>query len=285
MSTKRKPKTYETGALDAIESGAQEITDLVEEMQSWYDNLPENLQGSERGERIEEAASTLEGCDAESKKDELVEAIEAAREGTAEVQGCPEHVEGVKCAVCKWDGRAARQQLPVLVIVDQPQAKRWNEYAEWFTTVAFCSVPGSSISSSFMAKGESPTEEELEATRQRARAAHAEAVAEVEAQNAKTVLGRRRSHEPAVPPLEGFEEAIGALMVTLLTGGRRPSRRDRLDDATCAIRAGCEAIVGLVESNEAWAADERGEAVIEAANEMASVCDDGDGVEFPGMYG
>lgn len=49
------------------------VQELQEEMQNWYDNMPEGLQGSDKGSQVEEAANALqeiydnlENCDFDS---------------------------------------------------------------------------------------------------------------------------------------------------------------------------------------------------------------------------
>ena len=43
-----------------IESAKSTIEELRDEMQNWYDNLPENLQQSSKAEEIQEAVDNLE---------------------------------------------------------------------------------------------------------------------------------------------------------------------------------------------------------------------------------
>ena len=44
----------------AVSAAFGELESLAEEMRSWYDNMPESFQNAERGERVGEAADTLE---------------------------------------------------------------------------------------------------------------------------------------------------------------------------------------------------------------------------------
>lgn len=44
---------------NAFTTAKSDLEGLQEEMESWFDNLPENLQSSERGERIQEANDAL----------------------------------------------------------------------------------------------------------------------------------------------------------------------------------------------------------------------------------
>lgn len=75
-------------ATDDIQSAIQTI---AEEEREYYDNMNENLQGGEKGETAEQAASNLEEAaseaeelglsDLEEKIDEIVSKLEAARDG------------------------------------------------------------------------------------------------------------------------------------------------------------------------------------------------------------
>jgi uncharacterized coiled-coil DUF342 family protein len=54
------------------------VEELQNEEQDYFDNMPENLQQSERGEKAEQAASRLE--DALTALDEIEEALNEAAE-------------------------------------------------------------------------------------------------------------------------------------------------------------------------------------------------------------
>ena len=45
---------------DRVETAKQDLEDVLLEEQEYYDNIPENLQGSERAEASEEAIGNLE---------------------------------------------------------------------------------------------------------------------------------------------------------------------------------------------------------------------------------
>lgn len=49
--------------IDAFNEAQGEVESLAEEMRSWFDNMPENLQGGDKGGMVDEAANTLEGID------------------------------------------------------------------------------------------------------------------------------------------------------------------------------------------------------------------------------
>ncbi|MGE0294727.1 MAG: hypothetical protein AB7P97_20440 [Hyphomonadaceae bacterium] len=48
---------------DAIENGVGELTQLRDELQEWYDNLPENFQSGDKGDQLQEAIGELDDAD------------------------------------------------------------------------------------------------------------------------------------------------------------------------------------------------------------------------------
>ena len=58
MTKKEKPATSYCVA-DALSEAMGEIESLRDEMQDWYDNMPEGLQGGDKGSEVEECAQTL----------------------------------------------------------------------------------------------------------------------------------------------------------------------------------------------------------------------------------
>ena len=55
-----KQKRFTSSASELMSEAYSEITSLAEEMRSWYDNLTDTLQQNDRGQRVDEAANTLE---------------------------------------------------------------------------------------------------------------------------------------------------------------------------------------------------------------------------------
>ena len=77
MNADRRKRIQEIiDQLTDIQTDAEAIRD---EEQEAYDNLPENLQGSERGEAMSEAADNLDS--AYNSIDEVLEYLNAAIEG------------------------------------------------------------------------------------------------------------------------------------------------------------------------------------------------------------
>jgi flagellar biosynthesis chaperone FliJ len=66
---KRLQKIYDT-----IESALAELEEIMDEEQDYLDNIPENLQGSERYEKSEEIIDNLEG--AVSNLEDVMDSIE-----------------------------------------------------------------------------------------------------------------------------------------------------------------------------------------------------------------
>lgn len=58
-----KNKMYSLSVESLLEDAYSEFECLAEEMREWYDNLPENLQGGDKGCQLEEAADMLEALD------------------------------------------------------------------------------------------------------------------------------------------------------------------------------------------------------------------------------
>jgi hypothetical protein len=56
-----EPTTYTVA--DAVENGVSELSQLRDELQDWYDNLPENFQSGEKGSQLEEAIGELDEAD------------------------------------------------------------------------------------------------------------------------------------------------------------------------------------------------------------------------------
>lgn len=65
MTKRNKPKPQPTvSTLDAVVSDAlSELQALGEELREWFDNMPENLQGSAKGDEVSGAADALEAID------------------------------------------------------------------------------------------------------------------------------------------------------------------------------------------------------------------------------
>jgi len=67
--TELKRKRFTSTAGELMDEAYSEIESLGEEMRGWYDNLTDTLQQNDRGQRVDEAANTLEGISAQESTD------------------------------------------------------------------------------------------------------------------------------------------------------------------------------------------------------------------------
>ena len=77
MNAQRRKSIQEV--IDQLTDLQSTVENLKDEEQEAYDNLPENLQGSERGEAMSESADNLDS--AYNSIDEVLEYLNAAIEG------------------------------------------------------------------------------------------------------------------------------------------------------------------------------------------------------------
>lgn len=75
MGKKAKASSY--CVADALSEGMSELESLQEEMQAWYDNMPESLQSGDKGCAVEECAQALQAWENVT----LPDAMETADEG------------------------------------------------------------------------------------------------------------------------------------------------------------------------------------------------------------
>lgn len=73
---KKKQTTHKTDTTAAIADAFSEIESLKDELQEWYDNLPENFQNGSKGEQLQEAIGALEQHSEPSVDDKLQELLE-----------------------------------------------------------------------------------------------------------------------------------------------------------------------------------------------------------------
>lgn len=67
-----------TKLIECLENLASDVRAVAEEEQEYYDNMPESLQGGEKGEAAEAAAQCLE--DAAGELEEIVNQLEEAKQ-------------------------------------------------------------------------------------------------------------------------------------------------------------------------------------------------------------
>ena len=73
MGKKREPIQHSSTVGGCVSDAFSELQALGDEMRSWYDNMPENLQGGDKGSAVSEAADTLEGLSEPSVPDAVAD--------------------------------------------------------------------------------------------------------------------------------------------------------------------------------------------------------------------
>jgi len=273
MSKRHKSVAVVTSVEGILGDAPSEIDDLKEEMASWRDALEDKFSGTEKYERVSEAADTLENADLDTSCGALVDAIEKAAEGEEGVEACPEHVAGTPCPACAWDGVLP---TPAFERFDPPQLRRIAPHGEKLYVGRITKGHGITRTSTWF----------------------------TDLEKFELVLASRQAPPPrrqavvAVEPIAEFVElAARELKYTEAQAykGKSLSRQDRLGNAAGALRLALDEVRGAVETfreahkeDDADASTERSDLVDEiasAADELETALDDLDGVEFPGMYG
>jgi len=275
---RKVPATYETTVLDALESAAQEIVDLGQEMADWRDNMSNaNMDHLPKYEQVEQAADELENADLERRVEELQSALEALAEGREFKAGCLEHVEGTPCKRCGWKGKAAPLET-VQPLVEYPFGE--GPKTDWGEHVTVDVARFGNISWTY---DEGESREVYERILRRARADRQKEVEHAERCNANR-LGHRLPDEPAIESFPGAE-GLAEKKLVFRVAKKRQSRADRLDDARVQLEAALDAIDEFIEQNTACEADDRLADLQTAAQEVREGSDELQGVEFPGMFG
>jgi len=110
----KKLKYIELCVADALDNGKSALEELRDEVREVYDNMPESLQGGDRGQRLEECASILDAVDSCDFCDEVTscerEDDEAARPAIGALKF--EMIDGRKRRM----SRAARRDEAVAMI-------------------------------------------------------------------------------------------------------------------------------------------------------------------------
>jgi len=82
-----KPRNVESTIADAVSFAFGEIESIKDELQEWYDNLPESFQNGSKGDMLQETVSALEGS---SEPD------------------VPDEASGIGLSYTEWSGRIGR---------------------------------------------------------------------------------------------------------------------------------------------------------------------------------
>jgi DNA repair exonuclease SbcCD ATPase subunit len=103
---KKKIEKVNSSVHSALQDADSEIEELKEELQSWYDNLPENLQGGDKGSQLEEAIGQLESAQSflqnvavDDLPDINVEYLLPHRRATSRAKRLENAMAGVEAAV------------------------------------------------------------------------------------------------------------------------------------------------------------------------------------------
>ena len=102
-----KERTFVTDAQGLVDNAFDDIDNLKDELQEWFDNLPESFQSGDKGDQIQEAVDTLDSIerpdfpeavpdgvlvihypnlDAESRRDRAAEASDTIRDVASELR-------------------------------------------------------------------------------------------------------------------------------------------------------------------------------------------------------
>lgn len=79
---KNKTKSVEWSVADALDNGKSELTALCEELQEWYDNLPENFQNGTKGDQLQTAIDALSNADQTDVCDSMANSADEDDEAT-----------------------------------------------------------------------------------------------------------------------------------------------------------------------------------------------------------
>lgn len=272
---KRGPRTRTVNAIEAVQEGVCEIVDLAGEMRDWYDALPDSLQMTDKGERVDEAAQALEDSDIERIGDTFDAALSAIVDGVPEVVACPEHAEGERCPRCGWSGKSHTAQRTPLreYTYGETISERFGGRQMYIATKG----------NGTWSVSADATEAEFTTELQRIRENHQRDLERADRIDALYRLGanQRIAHEPALEPVDEMEATFDALTVTLPVGRKRQSRAQRLAHAINRVVVGANALRVACEDRK----DKRFETLIETLIELIDATDEVAEVEFPGMYG
>jgi len=264
MSKRGKSVTLKTCVEEILADVPMAIDELKEEMTSWRDALEDKFSGTEKYERVSEAADTLDN-DLETLCGTLRDALEKAAEGEEAVEACPEHAAGTPCPACRWNG-----VLPTVLFerFDPPQSRRIAGSRQLYVGQI---VKGSGKSSWFTD------------------------VARFEAAlAARTAPPPRREAVVGVEPIAAFVDVLTREMTHVELQpykGKSLSRQDRLGTATgllhMAVDEARSALAAHKEPPQTTSAEvvDRVDEIESAVDEVEMALDELDGVEFPGMYG
>ena len=291
----------ETGsASDGIESALGMLGELRDEITEWRDNMSAaNMEHLPKFEAVSEAADAFDNLDLDAG-DEVAKAIRDAVNGKPFRAGCPPHVPGTKCGRCKWDGgarEAYRLTLPEPPVLVPPSELRPEHVGHTYWKVVWGSYRGRDQAVGFYSDATTPAIPPAILIRIEQAQRGLLGVHEVDVNQATgrrqleadfppaCKLPRELPDEPEIEPVPGLAERVAHVTWQRLKK-TKPSRADRRSDALSMLRTSIESVregttdlEGLTESQEDVV-----QAIAAALDDLDTVCDEVEDVEFPGMY-
>lgn len=303
MATKRV--AVQEKAIEVLANAATDLQALQEELESWRDNMPEGLQGSDKYEQVSDAADALsQASDLNDSANTIEEQVDLLAEGREEVVPCVAHAIGTPCETCGWNGEAAvskqARSIEIGAWLNEGKPGPHVNAPELTVIGRIGRIGGNAYTYGTPSK---QTERNLILAQLRNFPTEAEAVAAFEA----AAEAIRAKYPPVAPPLRKAVTPIAALpgadvlrdlTIDVLPLRARASRSDRCDHALGTARAAIDVLETKVDELNGGARDEKepGESELSpehaqaldeiksALEEYERVLDEIEGVEFPGMY-
>lgn len=236
-------------AIEALQDAASVLEDLAGEMGDWRDNIQDAFEGTEKYERVEQAAELLE--EAHSEVEFSIEELEALAERLADGEGfipaCRCHQPCVPCPYCGWDGQ--------LLSTQRGQRRRYTDGKVSFVagTVRRIRTPDGRV-----------------------------------VKRGQVALPPMLRERPGKDALAGFAMPMVAWVDTMPYGRRSPSRATRLGNARAEAEVALDALAVATDVDTSKLDEELADTVTDLRDKLEEVrnaFDALDDVEFPGMYG
>lgn len=283
---------------EMLESGASDLSNLREEMESWRDGMEEKLSATQKYEDVSAAAEALSGTDGlEDTASNIADQLTLLAEGREEVKPCSVHQMGSACDVCGWNGvgqlnpnARVRIEEKVHTLGSDPGLMFVGRIARDGTCYCFPNPERKRARTDSAGLAIYPTEEE-------ARNALLVARAQLIAKYPPVMPPLRKAVTP-LAPLDGAAELVARqFKITTLQAykGKALSRTTRCNEAVSMAREGISQLEAWLDEQDGGAGgieeqglDEEHQGAIEeirsAIEEYNGVLDEAEGVEFPGMY-
>lgn len=131
MAKRKQQEMMKATIQGLVEGAAATLRELGDEMQSWYDNMPENLQGGDKGSTIESTAETLTSAADDLEMLNWPEALEKAKEAEFSPNNKKRQSRADRCSQATYELGVAIDALRELA-EDAPQEQQdeFNELAD-----------------------------------------------------------------------------------------------------------------------------------------------------------